>query len=130
VSRPPLDLTGLRVGRLVALRLHAVGYWLCACDCGARPIVATPSLRSARVRSCGCLRAVKCDKTGQRFGRLVALERVDGVDRLPRWRCRCDCGETHITSVLNLVRGHTRSCGCLRAEVSSAGLRQIREVRA
>jgi hypothetical protein len=33
------------------------------------------------------------DITGQRFGRLIALERVH-LDRHGKamWRCRCDCG--------------------------------------
>ena len=125
MSRPPLNLRGQRVGRLVPLRLHAVGYWLCQCDCGERAIVATKDLRAADTRSCGCLRASKADKTGQRFGRIVALERVEGRDRLPRWRCQCDCGETHVVSVRDLMRGDTKSCGCLRVETARANIGEI-----
>ena len=57
------------------------------------------------------------DKTGQRFGRLVVLNR-DEKDRSgqPRWRCRCDCGNETVVYGSGLVTGHTSSCGCYGAE--------------
>ena len=51
------------------------------------------------------------DLSGQRFGRLVAVSRVDG-----RWLCRCDCGETKLVFVRHLRSGVTNSCGCIRIE--------------
>lgn len=48
--------------------------------------------------------------TGQRFGRLVAVEYVGES----RWRCRCDCGRETVALSSNLTRGHTTSCGCAR----------------
>ena len=62
------------------------------------------------------------DLTGQRFGRLTVLGR-DGTkkycfDTTPTWRCRCDCGKECIVLGRNLRSGATRSCGCLRVEVS------------
>ena len=52
--------------------------------------------------------------TGQRFGRLVALEFVS-TDRHHRrmWRCSCDCGGHHIVSANTLRSGDSKSCGCL-----------------
>lgn len=59
------------------------------------------------------------DETGNRYGRLVVLERQQSVpyQRLTRWICRCDCGvETVATgSDLRKDRG-TRSCGCWQRE--------------
>lgn len=54
------------------------------------------------------------DLTGQRFGRLVALEhfRKDGRTY---WRCRCDCGNETDVEASNLKKV-TRSCGCLQKE--------------
>lgn len=49
--------------------------------------------------------------TGQRFGRLVALERNGS-----KWSCRCDCGATKVALAANLSAGRTRSCGCFQAE--------------
>lgn len=58
-----------------------------------------------------------CDLTGQKFGRLTALERVGRTkhgDLL--WRCKCDCGNEHVTSSDHLKSGCTKSCGCLSGE--------------
>ncbi len=47
------------------------------------------------------------DLTNQRFGKLVAVERING-----EWSCLCDCGKTKIVQSGNLMRGATKSCGC------------------
>lgn len=51
---------------------------------------------------------------GKKYGRLTILSR-DG--RLPGnvW-CLCDCGNTVSKKLGNVVRGITKSCGCLRKE--------------
>ena len=63
------------------------------------------------------------DLTGQRFGRLVVVERAEyyiraNGDRASRWLCRCDCGQTTVVRQTNLKSGHIMSCGCLRAEMT------------
>jgi hypothetical protein len=57
---------------------------------------------------------------GQRFGRLVVVVKTGASTktRQAMWLCRCDCGKTRIVFGGNLRRGLTRSCGCLRGEVS------------
>lgn len=55
----------------------------------------------------------KVDLTGQRFGRLVALERING-----KWKCQCDCGNIKYISTGNLNNNGTKSCGCLHLEKS------------
>lgn len=59
---------------------------------------------------------------GNRYGRLVALERVERKPWLKgrdaRWRCRCDCGRETVVSLPALQSGNTKSCGCLRRETS------------
>jgi len=59
------------------------------------------------------------DITGQRFGRLIAIER-NGKEKQgqQRWRCRCDCGGETTTAGRNLRNGHTVSCGCYALESS------------
>lgn len=56
------------------------------------------------------------DMTGQRFERLVVLERAPNKGDDVSWKCVCDCGETLVTTGANLRRGKTRSCGCLLIE--------------
>lgn len=63
------------------------------------------------------------DLTGQKFGRLTALERVgsDGNGN-STWRLECECGETKVAAAHNLKAGFTRSCGCLRRAQADANL--------
>lgn len=56
------------------------------------------------------------DLAGQRFGRLVAVERVGAKGGNSVWKCKCDCGAETMALASNLGR-NTRSCGCLRREV-------------
>jgi hypothetical protein len=60
------------------------------------------------------------DLTDKRFGRLVVLRRegIDGQGRA-KWVCRCDCGkDTRPIAGKSLRQGMTKSCGCLRKQVS------------
>lgn len=57
------------------------------------------------------------DRTGQRFGRLVAVERVGKSSRRQSlWLCLCDCGNTTVVTTDKLANGNTKSCGCHRAD--------------
>ena len=55
------------------------------------------------------------DLTGQRFGKLIVIERVEGV-KPTTWLCKCDCGKFVKVHRNNLISGATKSCGCLRAK--------------
>lgn len=59
------------------------------------------------------------DITGIRFGRLIALHpTVARCSSFVKWLCICDCGKEKIIAGSNLRRGLTRSCGCLRIEIT------------
>lgn len=51
------------------------------------------------------------DLTGQRFGRLIVLERGENSnDGNAKWICGCDCGSKRITVFARHLRsGHTKS---------------------
>lgn len=49
---------------------------------------------------------------GERFGRLIAIQRVPGKRGEIRWLCKCDCGNPTDVAGQHLVSGHTKSCGC------------------
>lgn len=54
------------------------------------------------------------DITGQRFEKLVAIH-VDTTKEKPRcWICQCDCGKRTSVPIYSLIKGETKSCGCLR----------------
>jgi hypothetical protein len=57
------------------------------------------------------------DRTGQRFGRLLAVEQA-GRNALHKvlWKCVCDCGQEVVTTSGSLVTGNTTSCGCYLME--------------
>jgi hypothetical protein len=57
------------------------------------------------------------DLTGQRFGRLIVLERTGTDTHHVQWLCKCDCGKTTITNGDSLKAGLTESCGCLHKEI-------------
>lgn len=56
------------------------------------------------------------DITGQRFGLLTAVEKLDTRPeaRGAVWRCVCDCGNEKTFRGTNLRRGVHMSCGCVR----------------
>jgi len=58
------------------------------------------------------------DRTGRRYGKLVALERMGTCKRgrSVKWRCRCDCGKEKTIRGASLSDGRTRSCGCARSK--------------
>lgn len=57
----------------------------------------------------------KLDLAGQRFGNLFVVSRIEnGTKGRTLFLCRCDCGTEKIVSGQNLMRGHAKSCGCLK----------------
>jgi hypothetical protein len=57
------------------------------------------------------------DLTGKRFERLYVIK-LAKTDKRAYWHCLCDCGSEKIISSHSLVRGLTKSCGCLKEERS------------
>jgi hypothetical protein len=53
---------------------------------------------------------------GNRYGRLLVLDRTANLGKEPRWLCRCECGTEKLVLGLSLKSGSTRSCGCLAVE--------------
>lgn len=90
ITRLRVDLTGSRFGRLVVVRplgtRNKKVRWLCLCDCGRENIVATGSLRSGHIASCGCL------YTDTR-GTSTATHRLSGTPEHRVWKnmiTRCE----------------------------------------
>jgi|SRR5450631_309226 len=138
-----VDRCGQRYGKLLVISKSVNDsnktYWNCQCDCGNTTVVYAGKLSSGLTKSCGCLRHEAgerrvIDRVGQRFSRLVVLERVES-DKKVMWRCLCDCGNESIVDSANLADGHSRSCGCLvkdkaRENFTTHGLTNIPEHKA
>ena len=64
---------------------------------------------------------MKHDITGNKYGRLTAVKPTakrtasHGV----KWECICECGKIVFASTNALNKGNTRSCGCLRNELTA-----------
>lgn len=110
-----IDLTGQSFGKLKVIKYegknkYGTFMYLCQCDCGNRRICSSSHLNAKYFTSCGCDR--KEDLTGNKYGRLVAVNRVGNNEYL----CQCDCGN-YIMSIDKYLRnGHKSSCGCLAKE--------------
>ena len=50
---------------------------------------------------------------GQRFGKLLVIERAPNRGRNTAWLCKCDCGESKVVPAYRLKSGRTASCGCV-----------------
>ncbi|WP_436665211.1 alcohol dehydrogenase [Lactiplantibacillus plantarum] len=59
------------------------------------------------------------DLTGETFSRLTVIERTESAPNgNARWLCQCSCGRQVVVDSYRLRKGITKSCGCLRADVS------------
>lgn len=56
------------------------------------------------------------DLTGQKFGRLTVIERAENSQKHTAWLCECDCGQKRVVQSDHLKSGHTKSCGCYKAD--------------
>jgi len=63
--------------------------------------------------------------TGQKFGRLTAIEDIGKTTKGRVWRCVCECGQETKGVSAQLKQGHKKSCGCLHADSAKiAGIKQ------
>lgn len=56
------------------------------------------------------------DLTGKTFGRLTVLNKTIKKGNEWHWNCVCECGNNCEVAGVNLRKGRTRSCGCLKKE--------------
>lgn len=116
-----IDLTGQTFGKLTVIEKtdkrssNKRIIWKCRCECGNETEVTGDHLKSGHTKSCGCLKTSE-NLIGQRFGKLIVLDRVKIKDKSTTWLCQCDCGNKVIVRNDHLKDGSTKSCGCLNQE--------------
>ena len=116
------NLAGRQFGRWSVIeRANESGAarWKCRCRCGTERVVAAKNLIAGVSTSCGCYtkervrESLSVDYTGQRFGKLLVLERAEaGKNGAARWKCRCDCGKECEALQSALQNGRRADCGC------------------
>ena len=55
--------------------------------------------------------AIRIDKTGNRYGRLIIIGLSHIIKGIVHWQVICDCGNNKIVLDGNIVGGKTKSCG-------------------
>jgi hypothetical protein len=113
---------GIEVGqvyeKLTVIEKRGKGFkWKCRCQCGKEIYCQASYLAAGRSKSCQFCKG-KVLVPGQRFGRLVLIEKTRVIYTTLRlaWICKCDCGNTKTVLQTNLLKGFTVSCGCLHKE--------------
>ena len=98
------DLTGKQFGRLTVLERDFSKtdevHWICQCSCEKKTIKSIRAVCLTRKKqptlSCGCLveetrhNRLK-DLSGQKFGHLTVLRRVEENGKRVKYLCECDC---------------------------------------
>lgn len=141
------SLIGKTFGRLTVISIapdyvipstgYPVQMYNCRCKCKNKTVTARRSLESGKSKSCGCLKRELAseraldDLTGQKFGLLTVLRRVDdkvtsGGNRKVTYECFCDgCGTVTRVSGSELRNGQ-KSCGCMTYEfVAQAKIKDL-----
>lgn len=125
----PKNLIGRKFGRWKVIayagRDDGKAKWVCICECGRsdKKIVLANNLLRGISKSCGCLGAEsnRIDLIDRKFGRLkVTSFYKESEPGRPKWNCICKCGKQVVVLGSSLRLGTTKSCGCLKAEGSSA----------
>lgn len=117
-----IDLTGMQFGRLKVVNRagsrNGQPTWDCECSCGQKRTIEGSGLRRGARKSCGCwTRDRIIDMTGQVFGRLTVKEYSHWHNGRTIWRCECQCGTSVTVGRADLIKGKTKSCGCLSREL-------------
>ena len=122
-----IDETGNKYGRLTVIaksnkKSSSRGImWECLCECGNTTIVNGKDLRSGKTRSCGCLeqksrgQTILKDEIGNRYGKLVVIDKIRPENKTTYWKCKCDCGNITYQKGDALRQGRVISCGCLHS---------------
>ena len=119
-----IDLTGQQFNSWKVLRYAGNRYWTCLClDCKKTiKNVHVSSLKQGTSKSCGCKNRnpVKDDISGNMYGNWKVLYHIgEGY-----WMCECQCDRKTIKPVkrCNLINGKTKSCGCLKRQLTKETL--------
>lgn len=98
--------------------------WNCLCKtCNEYCVKDASNLKVHK--SCGCARkknigkALRKDITGQKFGKLTAIEDTGKSNKSGNaiWKCQCECGNICEIDGNNLTSLHTYSCGCVKHSI-------------
>jgi hypothetical protein len=130
-----IDITGKSFGKWTVLKYarfeQGTARWTCKCECGTVREVDGRTLRRGVSTSCGCTNKLHVE-IGQKFNRwtvvsYVGLRSFSGSEySQPFYLCHCACGTEHEVGASALVCGHSKSCGCFSADLTTARNKSLR----
>ena len=125
-------LEGLVYGDYLITKYLGNQTWEAQCQkCGLVRSYKTANIKPEKTTGGQCTCSKSGVQIGDRFGRLVVLNRdltKQGEGRV-YWNCQCDCGNVVSLSGKVLKSGNTRSCGCLNDDVRRERIIQFNETQ-
>lgn len=123
MNKCDLNLKNKKFGDWIVLsKSSKEKYWTCRCKCGYIKDVYYANLLNGNSKNCincGMKRRrknVEDKRIGKKFGRLTVIK-MD-PSKKDFYFCKCECGNIKSISYRQLLSGRTKSCGCLKKEVS------------
>lgn len=93
-------------------------YYKCKCDCGNEKFIQVATIKSKRIRDCGCGEFARTRLIGKRFGKLLVINATrDSNAKKKNIICICQCQECgKIKKVVSskLTSLETSSCSCAK----------------
>lgn len=99
-------------------------YWLMKCECGTEKEVSLSSYTYGGSKSCGCSKSSKPNAYDFdiKESRWTPIERAPNRGQVKYWLMKCDCGTVKEVCWKHYLSGQSKSCGCLRRELSKGEL--------
>ncbi len=87
------------------------------CHCGRTFNAQYHHLADGHTKSCGCL--YRKNLLNMSFSRWSVIGKSKNKHNQPVWICKCECGKVKYLLTNTLLTGVSKSCGCLRKELST-----------
>ncbi len=92
-------------------------YYKCKCDCGNEKFIQVATIKSKRIRDCGCGEFARRRLIGKKFGKLLVIDATRDNNAKKKniiCICKCECGNIKRVISSKLTSFDTTSCGCIR----------------
>lgn len=126
------DWTGQKFGKLTFIKAtdernkDGKIIWKLQCECSVFTFSIPNMVARGRKASCGDWKCQTKDWTGQKFGRLTFIRKMNTRNDRGRkvWKLQCDCASIIYREAGAIINGSTQSCGCLFNEAQATRARK------
>lgn len=104
------------------------------CDCGNKIISSAISVKSGKMKSCGCQKKEAMHKKyedvwssfiGTKINFLTAKKFIGTKNGRAMFEFECDCGNKITSSAKDVKSGHIKSCGCIGSSYGEAFISKL-----